>query len=56
MKGKLGLAVVAVAVAMLSMPAAASAGHKRHGWCKLECVVGWMYSKECRKAWRHWRR
>jgi hypothetical protein len=42
MKGKLTLAAVAVAFAMLSVPGTASAGHYRYDWSKRD-HWGWMH-------------
>ena len=50
MKGKLTLAAVAVAFAMMSVPGTASAGHfGRYDWCKRDCFWGWMHRDRCAK-------
>lgn len=50
MKGKLTLAAVAVAFAMLSVPGTASAGgFGRYDWCKRDCFWGWMDRGRCAK-------
>jgi hypothetical protein len=50
MKGKLTLAAVAVAFAMMSVPTTASAGHfGRYDWCKRDCFWGWMHRDRCAK-------
>ena len=49
MKGKLSLAAVAVAIAMLASPATASAHFNKHGWCAKDCFLGWMHHG-CKKA------
>ena len=54
MKGKLTLATVAVAFAMLAMPGSASAHFDRHGWRKMECCMfGWMHHGFCKKVVKH---
>ena len=49
MKGKLTLAAVAVAFAMMSVPGTASAGHFGRDWCKRDCFWGWMDRGSCAK-------
>lgn len=50
MKGKLSLAAVAVAFAMLATPGTASAHFNKHGWCKKDCFLGWMHHGHCKKV------
>jgi len=50
MKGKLTLAAVAVAFAMMSVPGTASAGFGRSDWCKRDSFWGWMHRDRCKKA------
>ena len=54
MKGKLTLAAVAVAFAMMSVPGTASAGHfGRYDWCKRDCFWGWMHRGDCKNKVVH---
>jgi acetyl-CoA acetyltransferase len=54
MTGKLSLAAVAVAFAMLAMPGTASAHFHKHSWSKMDCALfGWMDHRRCHKAVKH---